>query len=261
MGAAIWVILFLAIVLAVSRLRAEYGLPTNELFRKGPEWIMASVAGSHSFEQRELVGFAMMNWLTRTHRQFPMQVQTDMLEVANHAGMKLGGIGALIVAATVIGIVSAKWALLDVSMHTGVATAKVQGPAMWAFGPEPWNSANGWINNPTHPDFKQLGAYIYGILFCYVLYRGRLASAAWPLHPGGYVMSCTFGLARLWVPLFSTWCFKSAILRYGGHKLYLQYMPLFLGLIVGEYTAAIGRTLIDIGWRLYLPRESGIGGL
>jgi hypothetical protein len=260
-GALAWPTLFYAIVLAVSRLRAEYGLPTNELFQKGPEYIMVSAAGSRAFGRRDLVGMALMNWITRTHRQFPMQVQADMIEIGRRGGVPPRWLNTVLTMATVVGIVAAKWAILDVSMREGVASARVKGPALWAFGPEPWAKVCSWINGPTLPDYGQAGGFVYGAFFCALLYRLRIAWVWWPFHPGGYVMSCTFGLARLWVPLFLTWCFKSCILRYGGHRFYLLIRPFFLGLIVGEYGSAIARTLIDIGWGLYLPAESGIGGL
>lgn len=258
---AIWLGLFMAVVLAVTRLRAEYGLPTNELFQKGPEYIMTCAAGSRSFTRSEQVGMAMMNWLTRTHRQLPMQVQVDMLEVGKRGGIAPVLMGRVLIAATLVGIVAAKWALLDVSMRTGIATAKVHGPAMWAFGPEPWNKLVSWINSPTDPSTGQTLGFASGAAFCAVLYKLRVAITWWPLHPGGYVMSRSFGLQRLWVPLFLTWCFKACVVRYGGHTVYVRYKPLFLGLVAGEYCSAIVRTLIDIKWQVYFPAESGIGGL
>lgn len=260
-ASVVWLVLFLLVVVAVTRLRAEYGLPTNELFRKGPESIMVSAVGSRAFSRQQQVALALLNWLTRTHRQFPMQVQTDMLEVAGRGGIGLSRFGWLVPALTLAGVVSAVWALLDVSMQVGVATSKVAGPALWAFGPEPWNMASAWITSPTRGDYRLVGGYAWGVFFCWLMYQIRLASANWPFHPGGYVMSCTFGLARLWVPLFLTWCFKATVLRYGGHRLYLRFLPLFLGMTAGEYTSAFIRTLIDIAWKLYLPRDSGIGNL
>ncbi|MBP7561378.1 MAG: hypothetical protein KBA64_12940 [Armatimonadetes bacterium] len=259
--AVAWLSIFGATVLAVTRLRAEYGLPTNELFQKGAEYVLVGSLGSRSFGRSDLVAMGLMNWLTRTHRQFPMQVQADMLEVARRGDVGVRRMGWLVLAATVVGILSAKWALLDVSMRTGIATAKVHGPALWAFGPEPWNKVVGWIDAPTAPEFGPTVAILYGAFFCMVLYRARLAWVWWPFHPGGFVMSCTFGLARLWLPLFLTWCFKAVLLRYGGHTAYRRCLPFFLGMIVGQYTSAVLRTLIDIGWQLYLPAESGIGGL
>ncbi len=259
--AIVYLLLLLAVCLAVTRLRAEYGLPTNELFRRGTDYILVSVAGSRAFGRQRLVGMGLMNWLGRTYRQLPQQVQIDALEVGRRSGIPLRSVGWMIAAATVVGIASAKWALLDVSLREGIATAKVHGPAMWAFGPEPWNDAASWINNPTNPDLKQGMGFAFGAVFALLLYKARVATQWWPLHPGGYVMAWTYGLARLWTPLFFVSIIKTVVLRYGGHTTYLRLRPLFLGFIVGEYCTAVIRTLVDIAWKLYLPAESGIGGL
>lgn len=259
--AVVYLALFLTFATAVSRLRAEYGLPTNELFRRGADWVLLTTLGTRSFSRQELVGIGLMNWLGRTHRQLPMQVQSDMLEVARRSGLRMPTAGWAILAATVVGILAANWALLDVSLRTGIATAKVAGPANWAFGPEPWNDLGSWINDPKAPDLRQGAGFAAGALFCILLQKARTKWVWWPFHPGGFVVSASYGLPRLWVPLFFTSTAKGLLLRYGGHHAYLRLKPLFLGLIVGEYCSAIVRTLIDLGWRIYFPAESGIGGL
>ena len=71
----------------------------------------------------------------------------------------------------------------------------------------------------------------------------------------------SFALMRLWLPLFTSFVLKSLILRFGGLKGYRQALPFFIGLIVGEFTAGFIRTLLDLGFGLYLPVDSGIGGL
>lgn len=258
---AVYLLLFLTFATAVSRLRAEYGLPTNELFRRGTDWVLLTTLGTRSLGRQELVGIGLMNWLGRTHRQLPMQVQTDMLEVARRSGLRMPTAGWAIGAATVMGILAANWSLLDVSLRTGIATAKMAGPANWAFGPEPWNDLNSWINDPKPGNLPQAGGFAFGALFCILLQKARTKWVWWPFHPGGFVVSASYGLPRLWIPLFFTSTGKGLLLRYGGHLAYVRVRPLFLGLIVGEYCAAVLRTLIDLIWKVYFRAESGIGGL
>jgi hypothetical protein len=83
----------------------------------------------------------------------------------------------------------------------------------------------------------------------------------WPFHPAGYLVSGSFGLFRLWLPIFVSWLCKSLILRYGGLRGYRRALPFFLGLVFGEFTAGFGRTILDIAFHLHLPPSSGIGGL
>jgi len=58
------------------------------------------------------------------------------------------------------------------------------------------------------------------------------------------------------MPLFIAWVIKSAIIKYGGHKVYQLGMPLFLGLILGEFA---GGSMINlVSFALGLPRPFGI---
>jgi hypothetical protein len=43
-----------------------------------------------------------------------------------------------------------------------------------------------------------------------------------------------------WFSIFLSWAIKSALLRYGGLRLYRRNIPLFLGLILGEFIADSG---------------------
>ena len=43
-------------------------------------------------------------------------------------------------------------------------------------------------------------------------------------------------MVYIWVPMLISWSLKFAILRYGGLKTYRRGIPLFAGLIVGDYT-------------------------
>jgi hypothetical protein len=42
---------------------------------------------------------------------------------------------------------------------------------------------------------------------------------------------------------------------------YRRALPFFFGLVVGEFTAGFIRTVVDLAFDLYLPVDSGIGGL
>ena len=77
----------------------------------------------------------------------------------------------------------------------------------------------------------------------------------------GEVKGASFALMRLWLPLFTSWLLKGLILRYGGLKGYRRALPFFMGLVVGEFMAGFIRTVLDLTFHLYLPPDSGIGGL
>ena len=57
----------------------------------------------------------------------------------------------------------------------------------------------------------------------------------WPLHPLGYAMANSWGMANLWCCLFVAWFLKAVILKQGGLQSYRRAIPFFLGLALGDY--------------------------
>ncbi len=253
-------ILFLIIV-AVTRIRAEMGLPTNELFRAGADDILARVLGTQKISPKNLTMMATFSWLMRTHRQFPMQTQADMVRIAKRIGIPMRNFSLILVLTTALSIIVAWWALLHVSFRIGLQSAKVQGPALWAFGPEPWRRLQSWLTTPTQGDIGAALAYLVGMGFVFLLNALRHHLVWFPFHPGGYVVSGAYAVPRHWVAIFATWLFKATLLRYGGAKAYRTALPFFIGLVIGEFVAGFVRTLVGLLFNWSMPRESGIGGL
>ena len=250
-----------AIVMVVARLRAEVGLPTFEFFRVGPEDILTRLGGSPAWSKADHGVMSIFFWLTRTHRQFPMQTQVDSFRLAHRARMPLGQMSVLILTASALGIVCAFWAMLAGLYETGVESASNRGPFLWAFGPEPWRRMDTLMQTPTPPDTGAAWAYGFGAAFVTFLSVMRARFVDWPFHPAGYVISGSFGLFRLWLPIFLAWLLKSLILRFGGLKGYRTALPFFIGLVIGEFAAGFARSLLDLLFGLKLPPGSGLGGL
>ncbi len=253
--------LFLAIVLALARLRAELGLPTIELYQVGADDILQNIAGGAAWSKRDLSVMTLYFWLVRTHRQLPMPLQGDCLRLGQQAGISLRGVAGVILGASVLAILAAFWAHLHSVYQVGFEQAKFTGPAKWAFGDEPWRKLASWVSFPRQPDWGSGGAYVAGLGVTLLLAALRTRFVWWPFHPAGYLVAGSFGLFRMWLPIFITWLIKSVLLRYGGLRAYRRARPLFLGLICGEFTAAFLRTLLDLAFNLHLPPESGVGGL
>jgi hypothetical protein len=190
-----------------------------------------------------------------------MQSYVDAFRLADRCPMPQRQLAKVITAATALAIVAAFWAFLSVVYKTGFESAKFRCPAGWAFGNEPWQKLRSWLLNPRAPDYGSTAAYAFGFVFTLFLASMRTRFLWWPFHPVGYLVSGSFGLFRLWFPIFVTWLIKTLILRYGGLDWYRKARPFFFGLIVGEFCAAYSRTLIDLAFGLYLPPESGVGGL
>ena len=61
----------------------------------------------------------------------------------------------------------------------------------------------------------------------------------WALSPLGLALSGSWSMIVFWFPMLIAWLIKSGVVRYGGMKLYSQLRPLFLGLILGEFSQAV----------------------
>lgn len=259
--AGLYLSLFFMTVLAVARIRAELGLPTFELYRAGADQVLERAAGDQAWSRNELSVTTLLFWLTRTHRQFPIQSQADALRIGRRSRISLRGLTWAIMLASGFGIVMAFAAILQVTYQTGFDSARFNGPGLHYFGMEPALSMMESLQMPEHRDWGTIGAYLFGAGFTVFLGVMRTRLLWWPFHPIGYLASGSVGVYRLWLPIFVTWLVKSLLLRYGGLKSYRRALPLFLGLILGEFGAGFLRTLVDLAFGLYLPADSGIGGL
>jgi hypothetical protein len=83
-------------------------------------------------------------------------------------------------------------------------------------------------------------ATMFGIVFMHRTY------AWWPLHPIGYLMGASWPMINFWFPIFLGWLIKTAVLHFGGPKVYQKLVPGFLGLVFAEFTAAGLWVLIDL---------------
>jgi len=259
--ACLYLAMLFVIILTVARIRAELGLPTFELFLAGPDTVLHRVAGAQAFNRRELTAMSLFMWLTRTHRQFPIQTQVDALRIGHRTRMPLRGLTLAILLASGVGIIAAFWAMLHVTYQVGFDSARFNGPAMWAFGREPMAQLMQDLQAPMKRDVGSIAAYVFGAGFALFLGAMRGRFLWWPFHPIGYLAASSYGAYRMWAPVFVTWVIKGMLLRYGGLRAYRQALPFFLGLILGEFSAGFLRTIIDLAFNLYLPASSGIGGL
>ena len=75
-----------------------------------------------------------------------------------------------------------------------------------------------------------------GFVFTGTLWWMRRLFPLWPFHPAGYaVASGSLTFSWLWFSILVSWAAKVVILKVGGIGLYRKALPLFMGLILGEY--------------------------
>ena len=143
----------------------------------------------------------------------------------------------------VIAIVSSVWVLLKLAYSYGGLNCND-----WFFGggaKAPFNFFVSKIMNPSEPNW--LGWYIKaggaaGMMFLMFM-RSRFLW--WPFHPIGFAIGPVWIMDHIWFTIFLAWLIKTIVVKYGGLKLFQKLRPLFLGLILGQFTCNGVWVLID----------------
>jgi len=74
-----------------------------------------------------------------------------------------------------------------------------------------------------------------GVILTSVMLVCRLRFIWWPFHPLAYPLSANGNFAKLWFPVFLAWFIKLLLLRHGGVRAYRQALPVFFGVMLGEF--------------------------
>jgi hypothetical protein len=163
-----------------------------------------------------------------------MPHQLEGMRIAERRGLESSRLLIGIMLACIIGIIASFWSLLFCGYHYGWSTSNT-GLAAHVFGREPYDRLASWLRSPTYLNLTAAGAVGAGLAFSLALLVMRTTFIWWPLHPVGYAVSSSWSMNLLWMPLLIAWVIKLNLLRYGGLRLYRQALPLFMGLVLGEY--------------------------
>jgi len=96
-----------------------------------------------------------------------------------------------------------------------------------------WQVAQ-YLQHPRPLDRSRNLALLLGAIITASILAFRMAWLRFPLHPLGYLMSCTWG-GQLWWAFFLAWSIKKTVLHLGGVRLYHRLIPFFVGLALGHF--------------------------
>jgi hypothetical protein len=228
--------LYLLVVIAYTRIRAEAGLPWAFGPDMTPHQLLIAGAGTVAFSSGGLVGLTQMQWLDLDYRCTVMPAQMEALKIGTEARLNLRHLSGAIALATLVGALASWLAILTCYYHYGAATAHVND---WrtSMGSTPWRILDGWTAQRAPADHARVWAVAFGVCVTGLLVAARTRFLWWPFHPVGYILAGTFTMEWLWCSLFVGWLVKWLVLRYGGLRLYRQALPFFIGLILGDYVA------------------------
>ncbi|MCC5847195.1 MAG: hypothetical protein JJU29_03800 [Verrucomicrobia bacterium] len=269
-------VVLLLMVITSARLRAETGLPMQQVnydFTRFPMMFgLSGTMGVKSFLNYFALVFLPVSLLFRLLPQ-----QLENLELARRHQVK----GGMLALATLVAFVTA----LGVGLFSFLLMVYwVGAPALGAGavgqGPEPSAimAYPLWVSHflgeqglgtftqihRTRLIFVFVGAFIFGVL---TLLRNRILR--FPFHPLGYLLFLFSvyhvwlspyhkgidgvslnGASWLWGSAFVAWGIKSLVIKYGGMNTYRSAKPGFVGLIVGALVALFLINLVDLAYSI-----------
>ena len=229
----LFVAIYLAIAVAIARMRAELGPPAHDLHYAGPDRMMGRFFGYKALGGPTLAALALTWFFNRAYRGHAIAPSLEGFKLAQQTRMSARRMLIAMLVALALGILSGFWSMLHIGYKHGME-ASVVGPGHW-FGFEPYRDLHSFVSSPLPPNTEATIATGVGVSCALLLALLRLRFAWWPLHPVGYAVSGSWSMDQLWFPMFVSWVFKAVILRYGGAKAYRKAIPFFIGLVLGEF--------------------------
>lgn len=233
---AIFIAIYLLIVVGLSRMRAELGPPIHAIGYLTPQYMMISLLGTRRLKPGNLTMLSLLNWLSgasyASFRTHPMPDQLEAFKLAERTGIRNRTMFIVLIIASLVGILSSLILYPYAIYREGVAAGSEQ---IHAGGADTYNFLSSWLVSPKPTDWLATSvlclafAANLGIMFL----RSRFVWC--PLHPAGYVIGVAPGTTDvIWFPLFLAMVAKWVILRHGGVNAYRRAVPFFIGLVLGE---------------------------
>ena len=216
--------------LTITRVRAELGPPAHEMAGSMSAAHLGIIfAGTRGLGARSLTIFPLFWWFTgRGYRTTPMPVQLEGFKMAEVSGAEPQRLAVSMAIAFGLGALFSYWSAIHLTYQHGTTPLIHHNSGQWS-------ELASWINYPKDPSWQRMlfiglgGAATVGMTWM------RMNFLWWPLHPAGYALGMVFGTDYFWSCLLIAWALKWAILRWGGHKVHRNFMPLVYGVILGEY--------------------------
>ena len=206
-------------------------------------FVVISGLGSAFIGTKGLVALTFTYLWHSEMRLFPMVVCAQNLKLAETVRGPKGRLFWAICIALVVSLLAATWIILHLCYTYGginLHTFFMQSQSVRLF-----NDMARHIQHPVGPDLRGWGFTGVGAAVEAGLIYAQKRFFWWPLHPVGFVIANGWLTGQIWFAVFLGWLAKFVIIRNGGMQLFLAARPFFIGLILGEATAAGTWLVID----------------
>lgn len=242
---AAFILIFYGLCVAIARIRAEFGFPVHDMSNTGPMNLLVAGVGAGTLGPRTMGAFGLTFWFNRTYFANPTPHFLEAMRMSEVGGVRGRDLVRALLLTAAVGSVTLFWAYLDTAYRQGASTARMMGKIWaWEFPNDGFTQLHNWMIGPNVSNAAGLWAVAAGFLVATVLGLLRQSAPWFPLHPLGYAVANSWGMAQIWLPMLIGWLVKALLTRYGGLRAYRRAVPLFLGLILGEM-------LVGGFWTLY----------
>ena len=234
-----FLLLYVALSVAVARIRAELGSPVHDLHFTGPEVALTNLFGPARLGRQNLIMYTFFWSFNRAQRSHPMPHQIEGMKLAERTGASQRRLALALTLAAGLGI-SLGWGLLLELIHYYGGTTQ-----QWK-GWEAFNRLATWLQQPFQTNWHAVGAMALGLVLTVFLSAMRSRFVWWVLHPAGLAVSGSWSMALFAPSIFVSWLIKTVILRYAGMTAFRPAAHFFYGLILGEFVGGAGWGILGI---------------
>jgi hypothetical protein len=224
--------LYFAFSLVLTRMRAEAGVTSHDVYLGGPDTLLVNSFGTERLSHGDLMGMSLMFWYNRGFDTHPMPHQLEGFRMGEKSGIPLRGLAGLMLLGVGAGAACSFAIMLHVMYHLGAASGKVQ--ECITLSSEPWTRLGNWLAFPSATNWYAMSARGVGFGLAAGLYALRNAGFWCPFHPIGVAMAGSWAMYKIWSSLMFSWLVKGATLRYGGRLRYAQLVHFGLGMVLGD---------------------------
>jgi len=229
--------------MVTSRLRAQLGPPTHQLYGAMPNWVLPTLAGTRALGARTLGMFTALRPYLQEQRNNPTPLQLEGLKMAENNRMERRRIAVVMAAVVPLTILCYFWASIHFGYHRGVGTGQTH---VWQLAVARWG-AQGLDTDLRYPSDTNVSGTMamgFGLALTLALTFLKLRFQWWPLHPVAFPIAIASTIQSMTLAIFGTWLFKALLLRYGGLRAHRAVLPFFLGLLAGQATISLIQRLL-----------------
>lgn len=236
----------LLMFIGVTRLVAETGLVFLDLPFEAHDFTVA-VVGSGEIAPQNLTVLAVGNAYARNWRTLGMCSMGHIAKVDNEVGRTgksaFGPIALILLVSTVTAV--------GYTMYLGYANdgaANFLEGAFRAGSTLPYNNLVKWMNNRQALTGMEMSFLGIGGLVSYLLLLAHHRFPWWFLHPIGFAVVKTPGMASSIAAIFVVWVVKVILLRIGGLQLFRKAIPAVMGMLTAFVLGVFLSYVVDLIW-------------